>query len=358
MHSGTSQIGVPFGGVYLGRWLMKPLAFRVAGDILMTPSYSAPDAGDATIWFGSAEFMWDVNATFFHVYNKTLQYPIPIYPLIGLGVVQRVGSIDNDFQGMLGFQFPVRVASRLDLFLEYKCFFLPHTFDGSDHGNMMHTATLGLTHRWADTPFHRRGGFESRTTRDDWFTGFGVGVLFNSFDFERAFQPDAKLWNVTGDMMVGRNFSNVWTIRIALSGFFGRERYGIEHTPGHWYTWNYLHPDFMINLSHLGNFKRGVKWNFLPYMGAGPAIRYKDKPKLTMAADAGLFVRRYIDEMGDFFVDCRYTMVPPRFAGSAGPSGRVTGVGYASLTVGYIANFGRSTTRYRMPLNACTNRDL
>ena len=33
-HSGTSQMGIPAGGLYLGRWLMKPLAFRVAAEMV------------------------------------------------------------------------------------------------------------------------------------------------------------------------------------------------------------------------------------------------------------------------------------------------------------------------------------
>lgn len=360
MHSGTSQVGVPFGGIHIGRWIMRPLAFRIAGDILMTPSYSAPDAGNATFIFGTAEFMWDVNSTFFAVHNETILKPFPVYPLIGLGLAYRpISYVDRDFQAMLGFQFPVRVGSNLDLYLEYKCFFLPHTFDGSDKGNMLHAATIGLTHRWSDTPFRRKGGFETRTTRDDWFTGFGIGTSFSSFDFVNLFLPEAKYQTVTGAMFIGRNFSSVWTIRAELSGFFGREQFDSEHWGnGSWYTWNCIHADFMMNVSHLGNFKRGVKWNFLPYAGAGPAIRYKDDLRLTVAADAGLFIRRYIDEMGDFYIDLKYTMVPPRFAGGPGPSGSIYGVGYPSLTIGYIANFGRSTTRFRMPLNQCTNRDI
>ena len=114
----------------------------------------------------------------------------------------------------------------------------------------------------------------------------------------------------------------------------------------------------MINLSHLGQFKRGPKWSIMPYLGAGPALRFKDNLSLNVAADGGLFCRHYIDEMGDFFFDLKYIMVPPRFAGSSGPSGSIFGVGYLTATVGYIANFGRTTTRYRMPVNQCNDHIL
>lgn len=353
-HTGTNTFGVPSAGVYLGKWLMKPLAFRVAGDMAMMPGSDGSSNG--MFLMGSAQFMWDINSTFFHVYNKTLQYPIPIYPLIGLGVLYKTEGPDRDFQAMLGAQMPVRIGSLWDAVLEYKCFFYPAHFDGTmRQSSLMHTFGVGLTRRWSDDPYHRRTAFESRNTGEDWFTGFGVGALFNSYEFEAVANPDAKLWNITGDMMVGRNYSNIWTIRFELSGFFGRGRFSAETgQPGLWYTFNSLHTDFMINLSHLASFSRGKKWNFLPYMGAGPVWRYKN-PVFSLGADAGLFVRRYIDNMGDFFVDFKYIMVTPYFAGGTGPSGSYLGVGYPMITLGYICNFGHSTVRYRMPVNSCVD---
>lgn len=374
-----ATFGMPSGGIYLSRWLMKPLAFRVAAELVSGPAITTRDGGTATAmsFLGSAQFMWDVNATFFHVYNKTFQYPCPVYPLIGLGTILTFNGGDkytSDFQAMLGFQLPVRLGSKWDLFLEYKCFFLPESYIKEYNTSYMHTATLGLTRRWSDNPYHRRTGFESRYNGEDWFTGFGVGALFNSYEFEYIFAAGqgSKLWNITGDMMFGRNYSDIWTIRIELSGFFARHRahkgaarttIDAEGNPvqtpggihaGNLYLFNALHTDFMINLSHLGNFNRGSKWNFLPYMGAGPVWRYKD-PAFGLGADAGLMVRRYIDNMGDVFFDAKYIMVPPRIAGGVGPSGSVLGVGYLMFTVGYISNWGHSTTRYRMPVNSCVD---
>ena len=376
-HSGESQLGLPSGGLYLGRWLMKPLAFRLAFDVNMAPSHLQTDGSTNSLYlFGSAEFMWDINSTFFHVYNKNFLTPIPFYPLIGLGLVYRpeievdgvTHGADNDFQAMLGFNMPVRIGTKWDAFLEYKCFFLPQSFDGSFGDNFMHNITLGLTHRMTDDPYHRRTAYESRNTAEDWFVGFGVGASFSSFEFEFVDNFDARLYNFSPEIMLGRNYSEVWTIRFELSGFFARERAHIipelneEGTamvdvlhPGPWYTFNVLHTDFMVNLTHLTNFRRGVKWNFLPYLGAGPVWRYRAKPVFTVAADAGIMVRRYIDNMGDFYIDLKYIMVPPRVAGETGPSGSIFGVGYPMLTFGYIHNFGHSTTRYRMPVNSSVN---
>ena len=358
-HSGTGQLGIPSAGVYFGRWLMRPLAFRLAVDHINAPAYAANSAANANHILGSAEFMWDVNSTFFHVYNKTFQYPCPIYPLIGLGLIYRLPGddfgADRDVQAMLGFQLPVRISLLWDMALEYKLFFLPQRFDESNGDNYMHTITLGLTRRWSDDPFRRRTAFESRNTGEDWFTGFGVGALFNSFDFAHMFDGEGKLWNITGDMMVGRNYSNIWTIRFELSGFFARERYDDEtETAGLWYTFNSLHTDFMINLSHLTSFRNGQKWNFLPYLGAGPIWRYRNSV-FTLSADAGILFRRYIDNMGDFFVDVKYIAVPPRFTGNPGDIRGYLSVGFPMITVGYICNWGHSTTRYRMPVNSCSD---
>lgn len=371
-------LGLPSGGLMLGRWLMKPLAFRVAANMISGPAITTSEDNvvPGMSFLGSAEFVWDINSTFFHVYNKTFQYPIPVYPLIGLGGIITFDGDgyngDYDFHAMLGLQFPVRLGSKWDMFLEYKCYFLPEGYGNSieNPAAQMHTATIGLTRRWSDNPYHRRTGFESRNTGEDWFTGFGVGALFNSYEFEYVLTPGSKLWNITGDMMVGRNYSNIWTIRFELSGFFARHRAHMRTTttvsddgtpvtseslrPGNLYLFNALHTDFMINLSHLGDFRRGRKWNFLPYMGAGPVWRYKD-PAFALGADVGIMCRRYIDNMGDIFFDAKYIMVPPRIAGGAGPSHSSYGVGYLMFTVGYISNWGHSTTRYRMPVNSCVD---
>lgn len=365
-HISGMNMGAPSFGVEIGSWIMKPLAFQLAYEGAMAPSfYQSETGGNALFSFLSAEFKWDFNATFFHVYNKTIQYPLPVYPMIGLGLLMRnqisvngvTHSTDNEFHAMLGLQFPVRLTDRLSAKLDYKCFFMPQGFDGSVGDNYMHMLGLGLMWRATDDPYHRKTAFEARNTSEDWFVGYGVGALFNSFEFE-AFLGDnakSKLWNVTGDMMVGRNYSDIWTIRFELSGFFARHRYNAEkQQAGNWYPFNMLHTDFMVNLAHLFSFKRGDRLSILPYLGAGPVWTYKH-PRFDVGADFGLMARYYIDNAGDVFFDAKYMMVPPRVAGGYGPSGNILGVGYLTLTVGYIHNFGHSTVRYRMPVNHCTD---
>ena len=377
MHSGSSDFSLPAGGLYVGRWLMQPLAFRFGFDAVLAPSYLQTGSTNSSLYlFGSAEFMWDVNATFFHVYNKAIPTPFPVYPLIGLGLAYRpsddYGGEDNDFHAMLGFHLPIRLSPSWDVSLEYKCFFLPQTFDRSAGDNFMHTITVGANYRFGDNPYFRRTQYESRSTDEDWFMGFGGGLSFSSFEFEYVTDPDARLWNFSPEIMIGRNWSDVWTIRFELSGFFARERAheetvsglnpdgtpysNVEMKPGKWYIFNSLHTDFMINLTNLiTGFPRGKKWNFMPYLGAGPVWRYQTDPVFTVGADAGLYIRRYVDNMSDIYFDLKYIMVPPRLAGGPGPSGSIFGVGFPIVTFGYVYNFDHSTSRYRMPVNSTIN---
>ena len=89
-HTGGMNMGAPSFGVEIGSWIMKPLAFQLAYEGALAPSYYQREAGgNALFSFVSAEFKWDFNATFFHVYNKTIQYPLPVYPMIGLGLLMR-----------------------------------------------------------------------------------------------------------------------------------------------------------------------------------------------------------------------------------------------------------------------------
>ena len=350
-HSGSSQLGVPAAGFYLGRWIMRPLAFRLASDVAMVPSYHQSGTSGTSLFLqGSAEFMWDVNASFFHVYNKNLLYPVPVYPLFGMGFTFRPAlgnaASEKDFHAMLGLHFPVRIASRWDAFLEYKCFFFPQTFDGSASGNRMHNATVGITHRWSDNPFFRRTEFESRSSAEDWFVGLGLGPNFSSFAFENW--DKIGMYSLAPEVIVGRNFSNFWTIRLELNGLIGHAPYDkVNDQAGESYTFTNLHLDVMTNLANLFGFTRGRRLGVMPYIGAGLIWRY-DNVRFDMAADAGLAFRYYLSKRSDIYLDCKYIMVPPRLAGASN-------LGYSfltalpSVTVGYIYNLGHSTTRYRTP---------
>lgn len=356
-HSQTSSFGAPYFGLAGGCWIADPLALQLAVDGVMGPSYS----GDNSLFiFASTEFKWDVNKTFFHVYNNNFLSPIPFYPMLGLGLAWRNemegGAVERAIQSMLGIQVPFRLNSHLDAVLEYKCFFLPQDFDLSFGDNFMHTFGLGLMFRQGDDPYHRRTEYETRSLGDDWFVGLGIGPNYSAFDlFTEPQYGGLAMVGIAPEVMFGRNFSNFWTVRVELCGLTAHEQYDTikEETTAD-YSYSFLHADVMVNLSSLFANKRGFRLGIMPYLGAGPVWRYDDV-KFDYAADMGIFLRYYLDRKSDLYLDMKYVMVTPSLGGGTGPSGAFYGVGLPSVTVGYIYNFGQNSTRYRMPLNKCPN---
>jgi hypothetical protein len=164
------------------------------------------------------------------------------------------------------------------------------------------------------------------------------------------------MYGVTPEIQFGRNYSNVWTIRFELGGLTAHEPYDtVEKCAGDKYSYSNLHTDFMVNLTHLFRFTRGVRLNILPYLGAGLIWRY-DEPTFNMTADAGIMFRYYLSHHSDIYLDMKYMMVPPTIAGIQPAAGEDLPKTYGdwgglpSITVGYIYNFGSSTTRYRHPV--------
>lgn len=344
------------GGIGVGKWILNPLAGRVCLDFMTSPSFKHDNVTVSNA-AASMEFLWDPMATF----SRVRDWRVNVYPIIGLGIIFQSGysdgetihGTDREVQSMLGLNVPVRLGMGWDAYLEYKCYFLPESFDGVGR-DFMHTATIGINHRFTESPYTRRTEFESRSTSEDWFLGFGIGPNYSAFDlFNNDHLGGLSMLGVAPEAMFGRNFSNYWTIRFELTGLSAHEQFDtVRQEPGDGYTFTMLHADVMMNLSHLFNFKRGVKWNFLPYLGAGAIWRY-DNIRFDMAADFGVMARRYVSRQGDFFIDLKYLMVAPRIGGGMGPNHDLYGVGIPSLTFGYIHNFGVSSTRYRMPVNTC-----
>jgi len=350
-HNGSMSVGVPAIGLAGGCWISDPLAFQIGVDGVFTDNAKGHSA---MMLLADAEFKWDVNRTFFHVYSGRFMKPLPFYPLVGMGLMwhfdfeDESAATEHSFQAMLGLQVPVRVSNRLDAKLEYKVFFLPQGFDNSPNDNFLHTISLGINLLKRNDPYHRRTEHETRSVGEDWFVGLGIGPNYSVFDiFTNENRGGWAMLGVAPEIMVGRNFSSFWTLRVELTGLTAHEQYDtVTAAPLLDYHFSMLHADVMVNVSNALAFKRGVKWNFLPYLGAGMVWRYDDL-RFDMALDFGLVCRRYVGPHSDLFADLKYVMLPPSMAGSTGPSGSSFGVGIPSLTVGYIYNFGRSTTRYR-----------
>ena len=349
LHTGFS------GGISVGKWILSPLAARITLDF---QTLSKTEDLDANAAFASTgvEFLWDFTSTFMRIRN----WRINVYPMIGLGVFLRTAHVidghtygtDREVHGLLGLHVPVRISGGWSAFAQYKCYFLPTYGYLESEVATMHSITGGFTYNFTETPFHRRTEHESRGTDEDWFAGFGLGANYSSFDlFTNPHHGGLSMLGVAPEIMFGRNFSNFWTIRFEATGLTAHEIYDtVLGEPGKGYTFTMVHADLMTNLSHLFDFKRGAYWSIMPYLGAGAIWRY-DNVRFDMAADFGLFLRRYISREGDLFVDLKYIMMAPRIGGSAGPSGSIYGVGLPTVTVGYIHNFGQSSTRYRQPYN-------
>ena len=343
------------GGISVGKWILSPLAARITLDF-QTLSKIEDMEENAAFASTGVEFLWDFTSTFMRIRN----WRVNVYPMIGLGVFLRTAHVidghtygtDREVHGLLGLHVPVRISGGWSAFAQYKCYFLPTYGYLESEVATMHSITGGFTYNFTETPFHRRTEHESRGTDEDWFAGFGLGANYSSFDlFTNPHHGGLSMLGVAPEIMFGRNFSNFWTIRFEATGLTAHEIYDtVLGEPGKGYTFTMVHADLMTNLSHLFDFKRGAYWSIMPYLGAGAIWRY-DNVRFDMAADFGLFLRRYISREGDLFVDLKYIMMAPRIGGSAGPSGSIYGVGLPTVTVGYIHNFGQSSTRYRQPYN-------
>ena len=358
-HDGITEFGAPSFGLAGGCWVGSALATQLAVDMALAPSISS---GNTTPFvFAGIDFKWDVNSTFFHVYNKNFLYPVPVYPIAGIGLSTcnfgDTAYADYAYYMALGLQAPYRINANTDIYLQYKCIFMRHGFDNSPKSNFMHTFGVGVLFSQRRDPFHRRTTLSTRNAMEDWFFGLGIGPNYSAFDILTDPQIGGlSMVGVAPEIMVGRNFSNYWTVRLQLGGISGREQYDtIRQEPGQSYRFSHLHADLMLNVSNLIWRQRGVRFNVLPYFGAGPVWRY-DNITFDVAGDLGIFLRYYLNTKSDIYLDAKYMMMAPHIGGGRGPSGQFYGVGLPSLTVGYIYNFGQHTTRYRIPLTSVISR--
>lgn len=355
LYNNDNGMAVGFGGgASLGKWIAEPLALRASVDAAMVSNLeqTADGSGSTMHLFTSLDALWDLWPV---IGDGPQDWYVRFYPMVGIGGLFRStpeGDLSqyNVFQVSLGFHAPFSLDryAKCVGFLEYRLFCLPDNYDGNSDGVSMSMMSLGLTRRFNSDPYHRRTAQESRSIRDDWFAGIAIGPNFSSFDFFANASDGVAMLGVAPEIMIGRNYSNFWTLRLELTGLSAHEQYDTLTFTAESYSFSFLHADMMVNLSHALYFKRGVKWNVLPYLGVGPVWRY-DKKKMNMAGNLGVMVRRYINEAGDFFVDAKYAMIPPSIGGGTGPSGNIYAVAIPSITVGYLYNFGTNSTRYRLP---------
>lgn len=342
------------GGLYLGKWISEPMALRAGFEVVSVPCRDQTPDGTASLHFmASIDAIWDLWTAFG---NGPQDWYLRVYPMLGIGGLLRGepnddGTPYNVFQMSVGIHAPFSLSrySKWAGFLEYRLYCLPEGYDANQRHATLQSVSLGFTRRFNRDPYHRRTATESRAVRDDWFAGAAIGANYSAFDlFTNPNSGGTAMIGVAPEIMVGRNYSNFWTLRFEFTGLTAHEAFDTLSLTALQYRFTYFHADVMVNLTHAINFKRGVKWNALPYVGVGPIWRY-DKMNLNMAGTLGLMMRRYLNESGDFFIDAKYVMVPPSIGGGRGPSKSIYRVGIPSITVGYLHNFGITSTRYRLP---------
>lgn len=355
MYTNDNGMAIGFGGGFsIGKWVSEPLALRANIDVGMLATREQTSTGGTTMHLmPSLDAIFDPWVVFG---NGPQDWYIRVYPIVGIGGLFRSVDLNEDnpnnvFEMSLGLHIPFSFQrySKWAGFLEYKYFLLPQHYDGNKEHRGMNSVSLGLSRRFNMDPYHRRTAQESHDAGDDWFAGCGIGVNYSSFDlFSNPNHGGLAMIGVAPEIMVGRNYSNFWTLRIELTGLSAHEQFDTLSSTASQYMFTFAHADLMVNVSHALYFKRGVKWNVLPYIGIGPVWRYDDMV-MNMAGNLGIMFRRYLNEAGDFYIDAKYVMVPPAIGGGRGPSGSIYGVGLPSITAGYIYNFGVTSARYRQP---------
>ncbi|MCR4660137.1 MAG: porin family protein [Bacteroidales bacterium] len=316
--------------VAAGKWILQPLAMRIDAGAAML---SNNEGESSTYTIANLEFMWDILSAFGSIENPRVN----VYPIAGLGVYMLSGSSStSNLQTMFGLHVPVRILNGLSAFAEYKNIIIP--YDGkAAHINM---ATIGATYNFNYTPYNRRSEYATRGMFEDWFLGYGIGANVTTFDFKGW--DDFGRYSIMPEIMIGRNYTPRWTLRFELSGLYAHE------FDNELFRYTDFHADVMFNLTNTLDFVRGRRLGIMPYIGAGPVWRY-DNPIFTMCANGGLFLRYYLSQSSDIFLDVKHTFMPHYVVDGANTNMRI-GVGITSLTFGYIYNIGTSTTRYRVPV--------
>ena len=333
----------------IGNWILSDVALRFDFGVK-----SAENAMGTTSTFinGHCDFMFDVITSVTRIYDAKRMFSV--YPMVGFGFLYRPDisagdttyRFDADFMAMLGVNVEMRLEfmRQWPFFFEAKYFFLPQDYDFNHKNASLIDLTVGIKHEINYDPTHKRLPGESRGWNCDWFLGVAAGPNFSvmNVDSPEVTIGDRVGWNA--DITFGRNFSSLWSVRFGLGTMTGTTertvKAGFDAKP-YDYTFFNLRADLMFNISNINGFRRGRRFNVLPYAGAGVIERFDDK-LFVMGADAGLVARMYITSSFDVYADVRYVMVPPRFNWGHDMMSN----GYPLLNFGFIYNFEPSTCRY------------
>ena len=350
MYNNDRALNTGYNGEFsIGNWILSDMALRFSFGVM-----SAENAKQLNSTFinGHCDFMWDVMTTITRIYDADRAFSV--YPMAGFGFLYRptitadtnTYRFDADFMAMLGVNFEYRMPfmKKWPLFFEVKYFFLPQDYDFNSKNASLIDLTLGLKHEINYDPVHKRLPGESRNWSCDWFLGVAAGPNFSIAGLESPEVSTMERFGWNADITFGRNFSSLWSVRLGLGIMSGTtEKVWKEGFDAQTYNYTFfnLRTDLMFNISNINGFRRGRRFNVLPYAGAGLIERF-DASSLVMGADAGLMARLYLTSSFDIYADARYILVPPRFNWGNGMMDN----GYTLVNFGFIYNFEPSTCRY------------
>lgn len=349
----------------VGNWILSDMALRFDFGMM-----SAENARGYTSNFynGHADFMWDAIGTITGVYDP--KRVVSVYPEVGFGFIIRQGYMrpanmedtsevnhmnasgevkerfDPDFMAMVGAMFEFRIPRlrQMPLFIDAKMFILPQDYDFNSKQGKLFDITFGIKREINYDPTHKRLPGESRAWNYDWFCGVAAGPNFSVVPSEGGALSVGGRFGWNADVTFGRNFSSLWSVRFGISAMSGTtERVVMEGFDPEAYDYMFFgaRADLMFNVGNINGFRRGRRFNLLPYAGCGLIERF-DQKRIAMGADAGLIARFYITSTIDLYADARYMMVPPRFSWGQ----HMLDNGYGLINFGFTYNFEPSSCRY------------
>lgn len=350
LYDNDADLTTGFNGEFsIGNWILQDMALRF--------NFGMKSAENAlgytsTFYNGHADFVWDICGSIRGVYNP--KRTVAFYGQVGFGFIIRQGFMrdtikvrfDPDFMAMVGaiVEFRHPRLRQMPFFIDAKVFVLPQDYDFNRNLSYLYDFTVGIKREINYDPTHKRLPGESRGWNYDWFCGVAGGPNFSVVPTEGGDVTTTSRFGWNADITFGRNFSSLWSVRFGLSAMSGTtERVLKEGFDPEEYNYMFygLRTDLLFNISNISGFRRGRRFNLLPYAGCGLIERF-DQNRIAMGADAGLIARFYINSSLDLYADARYMMVPPRFSWGQ----HTLDNGFGLVNFGFTYNFEPSSCRY------------
>lgn len=349
----------------VGNWILNDMALRFEVGMMNAEN---PRGFACSYINGHADFQWDALGTITGVYDP--KRVVSVYPEVGFGFIIRnsymrdanledtsevnhmnaAGQVeerfDPDFFAMVGAMFEFRIPRlrQWPLFIDAKMYLLPQDYDFNSKQAQFYNVSFGIKHEINYDPTHKRLPGESRGWNYDWFCGVAAGPNFSVVPAKGESLSVGGRFGWNADVTFGRNFSSLWSVRFGLYAMSGTTETVENEAVGpvsYDYMFYGLRTDLMFNVSNINGFRRGRRFNMIPYAGCGLIERF-DQGRIAMGADAGLIARVYITSAIDLYADARYMMVPPRFSWGQ----HILDNGFGLINFGFTYNFEPSSCRY------------